>query len=181
MIKYVNGYGKPIFVIRDPVTKAIIEVITFPQTLMPDGLMETHREDSTYVILTKINSTAGNVSKRKVKTINGWESSFYFDYNAYADNDTIINKVKKVQDYETDGKIIDLVPRADNPSRRFQVMQVPGSEIVVQILGGGARSIGNRSLNLNYITVNLSKYLPISDPNNIQYAVMHDSPRIVII
>jgi hypothetical protein len=170
MVYYVNGSGKPIFIIKHPTTNAKIDEVMFPMTLRPDGLLETHREVSTSVILTSIDSVAGNVKKRKVKAKNGWESTFTFDYSGLATNDTIKNKIKKVQDYESDNYKIFLIPRADDRSRILEVMQVPSSEIDIQIHTGGLKSRGNRGIYLSYVTVHLSKYLPISDPNDIQYS-----------
>ena len=179
MLQYVMGYGKPLFRVYNNGT--LVDTITFPLTMQPNGLTETWKEESLTDIVIPLKIDLNNYSSTILKQSLGWRGTFTFDYVAHMNNNSIINCLKKIQDYESNGFTLMLYPREDNRRRKFKVIQTPGWEINFNIKGGGANAKGMRNIQLQYVCTDLVKYIDISDPNAIQYNALRTNPRFCLV
>jgi hypothetical protein len=156
---YVNGQGQPKFDILNG--SNLVDTFTLPLT-NEGGLTEKWEEVA--ITQTIISPSILNYTQRVKKTVLGWSATFVFDYSHLIQKTDLLN-IKRILDYERLSYSIFLTPRIDIANRRYQVY-FSGQEIDVNITRGGLNAIGNKSVTLEYKTVNLVNYFDVQDPDN---------------
>jgi hypothetical protein len=138
----INGWENPIFNIYNP-SGVLIETIELPLTNR-QGLVES------YEIIKKQTDVINFAIKQKIL---GYRISFSLYYDEYVSGNALLD-IKKIINHAKLGNKLVLIPRADKPSRTFEVV-VNMDNFDIGLLKGGAKAIGHRLPVLQFTT----KYL----------------------
>jgi len=161
---FINGWQKPVFTIYQLIGGRIIKIDTIELPIVnSDGLIETAIDLKTSHEL--LNYTLE-------QDVHGWRIKWTLPYNEYANVDTMM-KIQQILRYHKAGYMIWLTPRKDNPTRRFEVI-FTGGEVSYGIKRGGAGSVGNNGVELEFTTKYLIEDLAWIDPNAIIYACWYN-------
>ena len=140
----INGYKNPKFEVE---TTRGIDVYELPMTNSP-GLIET------YEVLS-INHLLHDYTN--LQQVQGYHIRFTLHYNEYVTADTLF-KIKEIIEAKKRGYKLFIIPRADIPSRKFEVT-VLNDEFALGILKGGINAIGHRLPVLEFKTVYKQEYI----------------------
>jgi len=155
MTNFLNGYKNPIFKIYDD--NIIIETIALP-IVNASGLIEN---------VQTLNITHEFNSRKFVQKILGFRISWSLPYDEYARVDTMM-KIQQILRHCKTGRKIVLTPRADLPTRNFEVIYT-GEELQMGIKRGGANAVGNRLTVIEFTTKNMVDDIGWINPNDIIY------------
>lgn len=160
-MSYINGVSYPILEITDQYGQRLKENAYFALPLTNSGgLIETYEEQN--IFYTYLNY-------KREKKILGYFVNFTLNYNEFANKDTML-KIFQLLNWEfaisTNPAYanyrIYLTPRADVPSRRFEVIG-RNETMSMGVLRGGTLTAGHKGIVLNYTTKYLSNW-DVRDP-----------------
>jgi len=154
-MSYINGYSYPIFRIYSSVG-VLLDTIELTLTGR-DGLREKYNE---------LNIRHEFLNYSRKKSFQGVHIDFTLNYSEFTNKTTSL-KIFNLLNYEAQGKIIYLQPRADIGSRSFEVIGM-NDTIELGILKGGVNAGGNYGITLNYTTANKETYYRVTDPSNVE-------------
>jgi hypothetical protein len=175
-IKYLNGISYPIIEITDQYGRRVENgSFTLPLTNKV-GLDDMSNERYTEY------ESLGFVYKKKTK---GWTMNFVLHYEEYAAKETAtkimqllgweyaISNTPSMYNYR-----IMLTPRADVPSRKFEVVG-QNKEMIMKVLAGGVNCIGHSGLVLKYRTKYLSNW-QARDPDAEAFIIQDYQNHLII-
>lgn len=171
---YINGSGKPRIICSNGVRASFN--LDLPET-NENGLTETWEEK--YILHRIISPSFTNYTQQIVKKSLGWVVTFTFDYTRYIQKNDLL-KIKKILDYAKAGWTIKLIPRVDDLSRQFEVLY-SGETLDINIMGGGERAIGNKSVVLKFTTTGLVSSFDIRDPDLVDYMIYSQFPKMLVL
>lgn len=123
-----------------------------------------------------------NSDIRKLKRVQNkgeWTGKFYLDYSGYISKSDF-ETIKTILDGADERTDLWLIPRSDLARRRFKVLYVSNS-LNINILKGGYTAIGNKSITLEFDTVDSFSMLPLDDPDDIPITALINSQAIFYI
>lgn len=167
MANFLNGWRHPVFKIYN--NNILLDTIDLPIT-GAEGLIETIQDR-------KIEHELLNFSI--YQKVYGFTIVWQLPYTEYA-NKATMKKIQNLLRYHKSGYDIVLTPRADIPRRHFPVVYT-GDELAHGIKKGGANSVGNRLVNIEFTTKYLLDDPNWIDPDEIQYTGFTFHNRLTVL
>lgn len=158
MPNYINGWKWPVFkIFEQPPINTLIDTINLP-IVNASGLIEN---------VQVLNITHEFNSRTLVQRILGYRITWTLPFDEYAKAQTM-QDIQQIIRYCKAGYKIVLTPRADLPTRNFEVLYT-GESFDMGIKKGGAGSVGNRLVVIEFTTKYLLDDIGWVDPNDKQY------------
>ena len=171
MANYIIGSGTSRFyLINNSSRTGSTQIIDLPLT-NSNGLTISWEEVSIKHLLIS--------QRRMAKKILGWTVKFTLDYSEYIQKNDLI-KIKTIIDSARAGWTLRLVPRVDDLSSYYDVYY-SGQSLDINILHGGTNAIGNKSVVLEFTTIDLQPSLNFTDPDLVPYSFATIFPRTITI
>lgn len=164
MFNFINGHKAPKFRIKDGVN--LIDTLILPIT---EGLIESTEELKTEHEL---------LNYEIVKNVHGFRLSWALPYKNYANKETML-KIQQILRYSKAGYQIYLMPRLDCPWRNYQVILNSGIEYGIH--GHGALAVGNKGVEMSFVTKDLIDDTGWIDPSAIIYSGFFTLPRFGVL
>lgn len=157
-MNFINGWKWPVFKIYDSANNnVLLASITLP-IVNASGLIER---------VQTLNITHEFNSRKLVQRILGYRITWTLPYDEYAKGDTMM-KIQEILRHCKTGRTIFLTPRADLPTRSFEVIYT-GEELDMGIKRGGVNAVGNKLTVIEFTTKNMIDDIGWVNPNDIIY------------
>lgn len=168
MLNFINGWRNPRFKIYTE-AGVLVDTIELP-IVNSDGLVESLED-------LKVSHELLNYSI--VTDVRGYRITWTLPYTEYANVGTMMKIQQLLRYHKANYKVI-LIPRIDNPSRKFEVT-FSGDTIEMGIKKGGVGAVGNRLIELKYTTKYLIEDPKWIDPNAVIYATWYNHNRFNVV
>lgn len=167
-MQFVNGWKNPVFKLYNLNNDGSVITIELPIT-GSEGLLESTQE-------LKLSQEFTDYSF--LDQVYGYRITWTLPYSEYAHKDTML-KIQNIMRYRKLGYRIILIPRADVPQRRFEVIYT-GDSLEYGIKKGGANAVGNRGVSIHWTTKNLVPDINWVD-TDLTPIIVWSQPMIMII
>lgn len=160
-MNFVNGHSSPRFEVRLVSDNSLIDTIDLSLT-MSEGLVESYTAE--------IDIEQRLITGEIIKIPRGYRVKFDMDYSFSTKENTL--KIARLLNYERTSVNnqavykIELLPRVDILSRKFEVVSVNGN-IDIGLFKGGQSAPGNRLIRLAWQTRNMISQMSLVDPDEL--------------